>query len=476
MRRRLYPETMPVLASYWLKTVYAAAHDRAWWKELDHLLQQALAEPEWNVPSSTALTEIQTWIQQSHIVSGKAPHPLPPRIEPRRANFAADRLAPYLRRLFNEWLPAEIASLLVEESDPSIPVLAVGKSLERLLIRERLSSQTLEMLLQPGLLSPRDVYPAEAEMFVDIVLALLGRTDAPQLPVLPAILLPAPPGSTLPADFANALRHAALVPGPEGEQVQVPIHPAQARQILETEPVHIASLIVTLDGRCWESDSLQSGEQNWLVYKPAARLRLDYSADHAKLRLPWPDTQINWQGTARFPEGFEIFGRQWRATSWETDDVRTWLNLVFLRVLPAEEVQPAAEAALRRSHPASVDMAWAALENALVDSLTQKSCQPVEQLHRSEFIPLGRSILGLIETMPDRRLPSRQTLETHLASIRYLQSQVSAEYGRVPWRILPAPVQATLLRTRSDVAMVELLTQVFDGFPVAPAAAPSQAA
>jgi hypothetical protein len=44
MRQRLYPETIPVLASYWLKTVYAAGHERAWWKELNDLLRQVLRE------------------------------------------------------------------------------------------------------------------------------------------------------------------------------------------------------------------------------------------------------------------------------------------------------------------------------------------------------------------------------------------------------------------------------------------------
>lgn len=472
MRQRLYPETTPVLASYWLKTVYAGGHKRGWWKELNELLQQALREPFLNPPSRQALSEIQSWMQQAILVTGKTPEAPAAKVEPFRATLRRERLAPYISRLLNEWLSAEIAGLLVNESelaDPrdGMPVLAVGRALERLLVRERLSPATLEMFLDPQILSPQHVYPADAEMLRDVVLALLGRTWAPAPAVMPATVLAVATGSPLPRDYREAVLHASFVHGQGGQEVHVPIAPAEALKILKGDPVRIASIIVTMDGRWWESENLQSGEQYSVVYKPGGRLRIDYSSDHCRLDVPWPETQLRWSGDVHFPDSFEIFGRAWRPASWETDGERTWLHLVFSRAIPIAEIPQPAVAAFRRSPPAFVDMAWAAMANALAASISQKSLEPVEQLHRSEFIPLGRAIFGLAESLKNRRLPTRDTIETQLRAIRYLEAEVSQVYGRVPWRILPAPVQTTFLKRRPDPALAELLNQTFDGLPEA---------
>lgn len=472
MRQRLYPETMPVLASYWLKTVYNAGHDRAWWKELNHLLQQALREEVLNEPSREALIDIQTWVQETALLLRKAPDAPPSPSEPHRANPRPEWLAPYLYRLLNQWLASEVAGLLVNETeldtpqDGGIPPLAVGRSLERLLLRERLSPETLEILLRPEFLSPQYVYPAEAEMLADVALALLGRSWAPPPPVMPATVLVVANGTPLPRDYGEAVRSASLAQSQKGEEVHVPIAAAQALEILKGGPVRVASVIVTMDGRWWESDSLQSGDRHSVVYKPRGRLRIDYSADHAKLVIPWPDTQLCWPGAVRFRDPFEIFGREWQASSWETDGKDTWLHLVFSRALPTGEIQPAEDAGLPRSHPASVDMAWAALEDALATAVLQKSGEPIEQLRRSDFVPLGRSIFRLTELEKNGQV-NREAIETQLRAIRYLQGEVSLAYGRVPWRILPAPVQSILLKRCPDPALLELLNQVFDGLPEA---------
>lgn len=480
-----YPETIPVLASYWLKTVYAGGHQRAWWKQVNQLLKQALRQPLPNADSREALAEIQAWIEREIVVGGKLPLAQPPPTEPLRANMRPDRLAPYISRLLNEWLPAEIAGLLVEESGPAdsqkggIPVLAAGNALERLLVRERLSPETLEGFLQPGLLSPRYIYPADAEILVDVVLALLGRTAAPAPPVMPATLLSVAPGASLPRDYRVAVARAVFVPAESGEEIHVPIAAEQALEILH-DRVRIASTVVTMDGRCWESDSVQSGEQHTVVYKPGARLRIDYSADHARIRVPWPATQLSWRGTVHFPDPFELFGREWRAARWETNGERTWLHLEFSRALPMDRVQPAVETSLHRSHPASVDMAWAALENALAAAISQKSREPIEQLRRPEFIPLGRAVFGLAELGKNRRHLNRDSLAIQLRAVCYQQAEVSLVYGRVPWRILPAPVQAIFLKGRPDPALLDLLINTFDGLPQvlggARSTSPSQAA
>jgi hypothetical protein len=471
MRQRLYPETTPVLASCWLNTVYSRGHDRGWWKELNELLREALDQEDLNAASREALSDIRTWIQQSVLPAGKIPSPPPERQEPLRNSLGPERLRPYIARLLNEWLSAEIAHLLIDEAeagstqDGGIPVLAAGKALERLLVREHLSRQTLELLLSPELLSPQYVYPADAEMLTDVVLNLLGRTGAPVPPILPATPLIVPKGSPLPPDYPEAVRRACLVQNETGDEVHVSITGAQALEILKDAPLRIASVIVTMDGRWWESVSLRTGDQNFVVYKPGGRLRIDHSADHAKLEVPWPDTQLYWPGAVHLQDPFEVFGREWHASNLETDENGTRLHLVFSRVLPLAQIHPAVDADLRRSHPASVDMAWAALENALDEAIHQKSLDPVEQLRRGDFIPLGRAMFALAESIKGHRTVSRETLETQLRAIRYLESTISVEYGRVPWKVLPDPVRQAFLKKRLDPGLLQLLNQVFDGLP-----------
>ena len=208
MRQRLYPETIPVLASYWLKTVYAARHERAWWMELNDLLMQILRKQLLHGSSRQALTDIQSWVQETGLRSAKCPllqswsRPGHPKSDTSRHVLAAP---------FNL---AEVACLLVNrsESDCGIPVLAIATSLERLLLRDRLSPATLEMLLRPDLVTPRDVYPADAEILTDVVLALLGRTSAPTPPVMPATLLGVSAGFPLPQGYGEAVRHASYRP------------------------------------------------------------------------------------------------------------------------------------------------------------------------------------------------------------------------------------------------------------------------
>jgi hypothetical protein len=471
MWQRLYPETIPVLASYWLKTVYAGGHERAWWKALNRLLKQALRQPLPNAACGEALAEIQAWIKQEILLGRKMPAGQPPRSEPLRANMRPDRMAQYIGILLNEWLSAEIAGLLVNEGEPGnsqdggIPVLAVGNALERLLVRERLSPETLWAFLQPEFLSPRYIYPADAEILVDVVLSLLGHTEAPAPPVMPATLLGVADGASLPRDYRSAVARSVRVQGQGGEEIHVPIEAEQAMEILH-DRVRIASTLVTMDGRCWESNNVQSGEQNMVVYKPGARLQIDYSADHARISIPWPATQLSWQGSVHFPDAFELFGREWRVSSWETDGERTSLQLVFSRTLPMDRILPAMETTeYHRSHPASVDMAWAALENALAAAVSQKSREPIEQLRRADFTPLGRALFGLAELARNRRLLNRDSLATQLRAVGYLQAEVSVVYGRVPWRILPAATQAIFLKRRPDPALLDLLTKTFDGLP-----------
>ena len=478
IRQRLYPETLPVLGFYWLKTVSASGYGRRQWKELNRLLKRVLGQQLLDNPSGQTIVDIQAWIQQTVPVSVQPRRPKPHRSEPIYATLSSDLLQPYINRLLNEWLPVEVARLLVNEdaalpADSGIPALAIGRALEGLLVREHLSPRALEMLLQPEPFSPRSVYTAEAEILQDVILFLLGRISPSPRSVMPATLLCVAPDSLLPANYREAVRHALLVPQPGGEEVHVPIASAQALEILKYEPLRIGSLMVTMDGRWWEAANLQGGEPHSVVYRPMGRLRLDYVADHVRLRVPWPRAQLIWSGGTPFPDTFEIFGREWRVSQWDQDGERAWLHLVFSRVLPNTETVPTG---LRRLPPVSVDLAWSALENALTSSLVQGSCKPIEQLRHSDLIPLGRAISGLTACLMSRRSQPYLAIEAQLRGIRYLEAQVSSEYGRVPWSILPTGVHTGFFRFRSDPVMLELLNQVFASLPERLCAVTSQSA
>ena len=470
MRQRLYPESLPVLTSYWLKTVSASGYGRRQWKELNRLLKRALGEQLMDGPSHEAIADLQTQIQQTVLVTGQPARAKPPRSERICATLSSDLLQPYTNRLLNEWLPAEVARLLVNEdaslpADGAIPAMAIGRALEGLLVRERLSPRALEMLLRPEPFSPRSVYPAEAEILHDVVLSLLGRVWAPPRPIMPATLLCVAPDSLLPTNYREAVHHASLVARPEGEEVHVPIAPAQTLEILKDDRVQISSVMVTMDGRWWEAVHLHRAEPHSVVYWPLGRLRLDYAADHVRLRVPWLKGQLSLSVGTPCPNTFEIFGREWHLSHCEQDGERAWLHLVFSRVLPMTETVPAQDAGLRPVRPASVDLAWYALENALTSSLVQGSCKPIEQLRHSDLIPLGRAISGLTACLMSRRPQPYLAIEAQLRSIRYLEAQVSSLYGRVPWSILPTGVHASFFRFRSDPVLLELLNQVFASLP-----------
>lgn len=472
-RQSRYPETIPVAASYWLKTVWAAGHDLRWWKRLDHLLMQVLKRDSLNSLAREAIIDVQRWIEQTAIPTGQTGpvrHPSQNSIQTSIQRITdCEWLAFYAARLLNEWLPVEVAHLLVNEGEQfppgeGIPALAIGRAVENLLIRARLSNETLELLLQPGLLSPRYIYPANAEALREVVLYLIGKTESRPQSVLPAEVLCIAPGSPLADDYRAAVAHAFLEQRAGREELHVPIGPTQASAILRSNEVHIGSIVVTMDGRWWESKSLQSGSFHSVVHLPMGLLRIDQSADHAKLAVPWPENRREWRGEIAFHETFQIFGREWRSSGWDQDAERAWLRLTYARTLTMAETAPAAIAEEHRLRPASVDIAWSALENALAASMYEKSLAPIERLYHSDLIPLGRAAFGLLDTMRHGR-QRRESIEIQLRGVRYFASQVSSEYGPMPWRVLPEPIRASLLRSYGPE-----LAGVFDGLPQMPSA------
>jgi hypothetical protein len=469
MCQRLYPDTLPVLASYWLKSLCYSGHNRAWWASLNEEIRTVLREKALDPAACGTLVSVQLWIERAALRSAKIPearHAVPPF----RADLPPDLIVSYSCRLLNEWLSGEVANLLTGDSEvdlsqnDGIPVLVRARALEHLLIRERLSPVVLELLLQGDLLSPRSVYPADAEIMRDVVAGLLGWVRVSPPPVMPAVLLGVAAGSALPADYQETTRGACFVRCERGDEVHVPIASAHALEILKSDPPRIESVIVTMDGRWWHSVSLERKEQDVVVYRPGGRLRIDFSSEHAKLAIPWRETQLSWRGAVRFQDRFEIFGREWHTSSLEVDGEHTLLHLTFSRFLPIVDSTSVSENS-RRLCPASVDMAWSELEHALASSLLQNSREPVEQLRRTDLIPFGRALYGLAELVKHQRRPKREELQTRLEGIRYLHAEVSLTYGRIPWTVLPEKIRGTLVKSRLDPASVQVLRQIFDRLP-----------
>ncbi len=325
MRQRMYPETMPVLASVLAgRHVCTKGHPARWWKELVWTaLKQVLLETPTDLCdpfSREILADIRNWIEQSGFLDGKTPAVSPRESQPFRANLGPEWLARYIGRLLNEWLSAEVARLLVDESefatlpDVGIPVLAAGRALERLLVRGA-----------PFAGNFGDVSPTRAPFPTlhlrcgggDVARRCIGAPRPHCCPTVPAVtrhaagrsggfflfrrILPKPCGIVF-----------SFVRCREREEIHVPLTASQALEIPKSAPLRIASIILTMDGRCWEAENLQSGEQHLVIYRPGKRLRIDYSAEHAKLKVPWPDTQLRWSGGVHISrDSFEIFGLEW---------------------------------------------------------------------------------------------------------------------------------------------------------------------
>ncbi len=460
MRQRLYPESMQVLTSYWLRTVRAGAYQAAEWRALDHLFQQAIADPRTlATPAVQSLATLREWIGQIRHIDRQPSLRSQPSFGPAR-QVSSDSLVPYLFRLLNEWLPVEVAHLLVNatEEGPTqsgIPVVVVARAVERLLLREHLSRATLESMLFPGLLSPRFFYPADSEILQDVVLFLLGQTGAPAPARMPAALLCVSPDAPLSLPYSEAVSGAVLTAGSSGaEELHVSIPRAQALELLKTDHVRFTSAVVTMDGQLWQADKLQTGERDSIVYRPAGRLRIDYSSDHARMVLPWSETRGHWSGPVAFTDRLAMFGREWHISHWEQDTERTLLHLVFVAFLPRTR--------LARSYPAEIDMAWAALERALAESLVRRNLEPMDQLRRPELVPLGCALFGLAESVMSWRARSRNALDTRLRGIRYLSAGLFPTYGPIPWRILPERVRRALLASRIYDPLVQ---ETFQGLP-----------
>jgi len=460
MRQRAYSETLPALAYFWLRTVYVSGYDRGEWNQLDRLLLDALNA---GAVDAATLSDMRARIREDGLLTGDSPPPDCPAIIDSPAP-GPDSLAPYFVRLLNEWLPKEIAQLLIDESEEQgIPALAAGRALERLLARQQLSRRSLEFALDPSYFSPRFVYPGHYEILRDVALFLLARTAPPPYAAGAACLLCSAPDARLFDDYAEAVARATFAGSGDEEQLEVPITLAQSKALLGGDGFRVASIAVTMDGRWWQAHRFRGGEQNAIVYRAGGRLRIDFSGEQVKLGAPWLERRSSWSGAGCFPT-VELFGREWRAIQWDQDQDLTWLELAFSAPLPVTRLAPGVETSLRRCRPAFVDITWTSLENALSLALAERDARAVEQLRRNEVIPLGRSLVALAETLAARdRTP--EAVEGRLVAVAFHASALEPVYGKVPWRILPKRVRDKLLSHGLYPMLEERLSAVFELVP-----------
>jgi hypothetical protein len=462
LRHRAYPETVPALAYFWLRTVYVSGYDRGEWNRLDALLLEALNSGA-AAGHAAILAAMRSRICEDGLLNGDAPPLDAPPLGDSPAP-GTNSLAPYFVRLLNEWLPKEIAQLLIDESEENgIPALAAGRALERLLVRQRPSRRTLEFALDPSFFSPRFLYPGRYEILRDVALFLLGRTGPLGFSAGSAYLLCSGADTRLFDDYAEAVARATVTGDGYREQLEVPITPSQSRSLLGGDGLHVASIAVTMDGRWWQAHNFSGAEQNAIVYRAGGHLRVDFSGEEVKLRVPWLERRVSWSGPVRFPT-VELFGREWRTIQWDQDRELTWLMLASPASLPVAKLPPGMETSLRRCRPAFVDITWTALESALSVALAEGDGNAVEQLRRHEVIPLGRSLVALAQTLevPDR---TPEAVEGRLVAVAFHASALEAVYGKVPWRILPKRVCNALLGRSLYPLLEERLRAVFDGVP-----------
>jgi hypothetical protein len=410
--------------------------------------------------------DIQAWVRQSVLLRQKVPEAKPPLVPPYRPDMMPDQAAPYLFRALNEWLPAEVARLLTAEGElggsdeGGMPVLAVAKVLERMLLLEHFSPNSLELFLEAGRFSPKYFYPADIEILRDVVLRLLGRTAAPDPHILPAIVVA--------GKFAEAAGQAFLVSSEGAEELHIPIDEAQALELLKHDPVRIGSIVVTMDGRCWQSSRLQRGQETVIVYHPGKRLRIDFTSEHARLLVPWPDAETSWQGEIHLPDHVALFGREWSGRTWERRADQTQLHLEFSRVLTFPE---SLENTPRRLRPASIEMAWSEVEQVLATGASDS----IDQLRREDLLPLARALERLVNGLVSPWWATPEDLQQSLMSVHYLHGSIAAEYGRIPWRVLPAPARKAFLKRSGDDAFTQILGETFDGTLTAVPRSPSLA-
>jgi hypothetical protein len=462
MRQRAYPETAPVLAYFWLRTLYLSGYDRSEWNQLDELLREALNRGVVRAYSAI-LADIRFRIREDGLLSRDAPPPDAPALG-ERTSPGSDALGPYFVRLLNEWLSKEIAQVMIEENDDQgIPALAAGRALERLLVRQQLSPAGLDIALDASSFSPRFVYPEHYEILRDVVLFLLGRTAPVPAAIGQACLLSTAPDAKSFDDYADAVAHATVSGTRDAEYLEVPVTPAHSKVLLHGPGFGVASIVVTLDGRWWQAHTFRGGEQNAVLYRAGGRLRIDFSGQQVTLRVPSLERHISLSGAGALP-AVELFGREWRTIEWDQDPDCAWLVLASTAMLPVAKLAPGAEKGLRRCRPAFVDMTWTALEGALSSALEQRNCTPVEQLRRDEVIPLGRSLFALADTLAVRGRTT-EAVEGRLVAAAFHVSALEPVYGKVPWRVLPKRSRDALLGRGLYPLLEDRLRAVFVEVP-----------
>lgn len=447
LRRQLYPETARVAGYYWLRTVYESGYGPLEWLALNAALERELAAPEFHIAAT--LSEMRECLQAELLHRTSVPAaPAAFRSRQSRPPLPDRELRIYFIKLLNEWLPRELASRLLESGEgentgdrAGIPALEAARTMEALIVRDRVSTEDFDAVLDDGFFSPASVYPGDYELLRDVVLCLTGRMDSPPLPILPAVPVWAHTAGPASATRPEAFRYVS-----GSGEIELAIGPEAVARILGESPVRLPSCLATMDGRWWHSDFVTAGASSAIIYRPHGRVVLDYSHDHVRFRAPWPDRMSAWHGPLALPT-LELFGRRWTPRRFEQDSAGAAIEFECAGILPVR---------LTRTRPASVDMAWDAVATAVADSMAKRTADPIDALRNEDLIPVARAIWLLAECARNPRAHS--DLTRRFNAVRFHLAALDGGYGRIPSSVVPR-------RVRFTIAGIEGAASVFDSAP-----------
>jgi hypothetical protein len=358
-RSRSYPETINVLAFYWLMTIrekYTLEH----WSVLKALVPR-LRGPgnSLGYRETRAVEKAAEWIGSTG----------PSKQRGLRANlvasFTSAQLAPpgfvsqaFLEMLFHEWLPErilekyghhmvsgewesedwyeEIALCLEEILRPQLAFADIETvrdmdklqnrrqtPVEQILEWRRRRQAGLESLVTVPLHDAGAIDPKQREILNDVILYLLGVT-APAPATAPgyAWFFPAPVGDSLPRDAAEQVSEFPLSPEYTCRSTLfVPFKRWAGLPQPEDrlKPLSIHSLLLTPDGRVWEAHHLEqaAGTAAGVVYQAAGKIDVKPTAQGFVLRVPmvsWPE-EIGAQFGRE--HDLELYGGRWHMKQFE---------------------------------------------------------------------------------------------------------------------------------------------------------------
>ncbi len=349
-RRRSFPDSLPVLAYYWLQTLRESRGPEHW-AMLGQEIRNLLREPDAIAPAeSQALEAADRWVGASEPRSARKARGAGLFVAFTSGHFAPPqfRSGAFLDTLLNRWLPAALAEKYADRTIPddwtdstaneeiavcleeilrpwaSMPDIETAQALDKLQKRQptpaeeilrwrRIRQASLESLVTTALPDASIADPKLREILNDVVLYLLGSLEPPPPAESGyAWLFPAPRGANLPADLAKQVCEFSLPQHYAGStELFIPVTWPEPRWGDRNQALSIQSTLLTPDGRIWEAHRLeqQAGCSPGIVYRSYGVVELFRTDDGLFLKAPifaYPG-----EVDPGASQEFKLYGRRW---------------------------------------------------------------------------------------------------------------------------------------------------------------------